>query len=753
MDQTNRSLPRVSTTNLASGLASGGYSAPAGTPSWRSGPSPSPTPPITGATPTTPLPPPTTVAPRALTEREGQLVKHLSRLQFFLATAPTRWMGTEEGSIKAQKVFYWFSVPHDRLFLDALERDLKREKMGLEPTTVVVGEPARSFRYDPKRSLFEQFAGKQPGLEESVNTQTILPEAALSQNVTSSGHLGLPNHPFATSSMGQKASKPPVSHINDGAYFDATLPASPSQPAQSDQESEPLTTETTAHNVLFSRSLLKGSPAYKQGRRKLSRDKRQRQRRDGTTTTDYDTGEDDSGSESGRLDQSKYLLTHPQAESSLSNLPFAHPPPPLFNSNRPSDADFASHDLTRPMVQTRPLSTIVATGVVQHQYESTRQPQAPWTSATHPMQSDQPGSQSTSTTFNPSPESNGLSGGTPTTGPALKGFSCPLLSCGRLFKRLEHLKRHVRTHTQERPYECTRCSKRFSRSDNLTQHLKTHEKVDRGERMKTEASESTEDDMATLLEAQVDAMAARENRGYPSGTGGLLRADGAYPSYAEINQSGQYNAARLPFPPTSFDGSDSYATLNLPSESHLHRPQATPISTNWPNLGGLYDQSIPTGAHHTNGFLAKRQRHRSMTPSLGGSHRAPVAGQTGLRSSPYLGPARYHPYSVAALSSGTQTFPRAASLDPSAFQTRGGLYNGSVSGQDTEMTSTIRGVTVEPTSYGAPASTNQADAFRGSSFMQALDAIPFVNSTMDEAPATNEGPNHHQSDSSQHIRK
>jgi hypothetical protein len=30
-----------------------------------------------------------------------------------------------------------FSVPHDRLFLDALERDLKREKMGLEPTTQV----------------------------------------------------------------------------------------------------------------------------------------------------------------------------------------------------------------------------------------------------------------------------------------------------------------------------------------------------------------------------------------------------------------------------------------------------------------------------------------------------------------------------------------------------------------------------------------------------------------------------------------
>ncbi|KAJ3182563.1 homeodomain transcription factor ste12 [Gaertneriomyces sp. JEL0708] len=39
---------------------------------------------------------------------------------------------------KKQKVFYWFSVPHDRLFMDALERDLKREALGIEPTTVAL---------------------------------------------------------------------------------------------------------------------------------------------------------------------------------------------------------------------------------------------------------------------------------------------------------------------------------------------------------------------------------------------------------------------------------------------------------------------------------------------------------------------------------------------------------------------------------------------------------------------------------------
>lgn len=59
----------------------------------------------------------------------------------------------------------------------------------------------------------------------------------------------------------------------------------------------------------------------------------------------------------------------------------------------------------------------------------------------------------------------------------VRAFVCPLYSCGRLFKRMEHLKRHMRTHTMERPFLCSRCGKRFSRGDNLTQHVRTHERI------------------------------------------------------------------------------------------------------------------------------------------------------------------------------------------------------------------------------------------------------------------------------------
>ncbi|KAJ3550400.1 hypothetical protein NMY22_g515 [Coprinellus aureogranulatus] len=58
----------------------------------------------------------------------------------------------------------------------------------------------------------------------------------------------------------------------------------------------------------------------------------------------------------------------------------------------------------------------------------------------------------------------------------IRPFVCPVSSCGRAFKRIEHVKRHLRTHTTERPFTCPRCKKRFSRSENLKQHLRTHDR-------------------------------------------------------------------------------------------------------------------------------------------------------------------------------------------------------------------------------------------------------------------------------------
>ncbi|KAH3682478.1 hypothetical protein WICPIJ_006571 [Wickerhamomyces pijperi] len=52
--------------------------------------------------------------------------------------------------------------------------------------------------------------------------------------------------------------------------------------------------------------------------------------------------------------------------------------------------------------------------------------------------------------------------------------------CNMTFTRSEHLARHIRKHTGERPFQCPYCSRKFSRLDNLRQHKQTvhaHENV------------------------------------------------------------------------------------------------------------------------------------------------------------------------------------------------------------------------------------------------------------------------------------
>lgn len=73
------------------------------------------------------------------------------------------------------------------------------------------------------------------------------------------------------------------------------------------------------------------------------------------------------------------------------------------------------------------------------------------------------------------------------TGRQGKAFTCPVDFCRRPFRRLEHLKRHVRTHTRERPFMCQHCGRPFSRHDNLLQHMRTHTRVGENRQSKSKS--------------------------------------------------------------------------------------------------------------------------------------------------------------------------------------------------------------------------------------------------------------------------
>lgn len=380
-------------------------------------------------------------------------------------------------------------------------------------------------RYDPKRSLFEQFAGKQPGLDDPMMPVSghfrLISDAKVQRvqdgEVPSAESSGL-------MSQEQIGASSPESNP-DASADERSIPIPGSKdgnaPHDSGNRQEDSDQSRSANSVLFSQSLFEGSPAYKQRRKKASRERRLRRQRAGTATSSYDTGEEESGSDA----EEAFRQGIPFSMDSHA-VPYQHTGPP-HGSAPPF------YDVRQDGLSFSDQSPIISGGMLRPRQINFDAPQSysshagspgPWPLMARPESSHDQHSMHDNR-FSPfdtpamQHESSSLAAAQMNAvAPSVvgsKGFHCPLISCGRLFKRLEHLKRHVRTHTQERPYECTRCSKRFSRSDNLTQHIKTHEKADRGERLKTEASsESTEEEM-TYLEAEVDAMAARE--GMPFG--------------------------------------------------------------------------------------------------------------------------------------------------------------------------------------------------------------------------------------------
>lgn len=487
---------------------------------------------------------------------------------------------------KKQKVFYWYSVPHDRLFLDALERDLKREKMGQEATTVAVSEPALSFQYDSSQSLYEQLTKAQQANSSSFNAQQVnFPQAqSTSPDMRAMDSMPPPQMipqsvaplvdgmdamaAYNTMAMGpvvnqQQAIKrePEMSRVQynqNGVPVTQTHQRHASMPAYGLEYSpapsfvssqyddygnrgisfEPITPpqqaltmaaepayianeETGLYSAIpdhlagvnglngmiqlppsnlagtFPRSygannvysVIEGSPTYKQRRRRSSIPPSM----SAIATATAAATAAGAPARPSDLRRSVSASVGPVAEGEESG----DTSPPGLSYSGMSISSQQHKEMLELSRHGTPLSTVEGSP------------------ALNPMTLQQDFSSLTGEDLDGVKGMQGPNGVVRRARSATvmelgpypqKSHSCPIPTCGRLFKRLEHLKRHVRTHTQERPYICPHCSKAFSRSDNLAQHKRTHDRPDGAEGNSNHSGEeeeeySGEDNLGSLEEA------------------------------------------------------------------------------------------------------------------------------------------------------------------------------------------------------------------------------------------------------------
>ncbi|RWA12067.1 hypothetical protein EKO27_g3028 [Xylaria grammica] len=398
---------------------------------------------------------------------------------------------------KKQKVFYWYSVPHDRLFLDALERDLKREKMGQEATTMAQSEPALSFQYDSSQSLYEQLTKAQQANSSSFNAQQVsfssqsqapspvmramdsMPPPADASSVVSpfsggDGCHGLLQYDGGDGTGNEYSPAPSFvsSHFEDysnrGISYEPITPpqqalgmvAEPAYIANEETGLYSVIPETALGNGLngmmqlpppnlagpqFSRgygttsaySMIEGSPTYKQRRRRSSIPPTMSAI--ATVTTQAQT----TAHRPSDLRRSVSASVGPLAEgdeisnNSPPNLPYGNPAISIAGHQNREMLEMSRHGTPlsaadgSPALNPLSLQRQDFVGLANDDFSGESCMSEQRAMQVGPNVARRARSATVSELGNPYPQ---------------KSHSCPIPTCGRLFKRLEHLKRHRRTH-------------------------------------------------------------------------------------------------------------------------------------------------------------------------------------------------------------------------------------------------------------------------------------------------------------------
>lgn len=212
--------------------------------------------------------------------------------------------------------------------------------------------------------------------------------------------------------------------------------------------------------------------------------------------------------------------------------------------------------------------------------------------------------------------------------------------CNLSFTRSEHLARHIRKHTGERPFQC-HCNRRFSRLDNLRQHAQT---VHVNEEIPTDSLAATGTRFQRQIRTDRVRPTGRPRTGTGGSAGGHSRGHSRNLSASSIgstssNYSVVTDAKRRPPPLLMAGDGTSRPTLGIDP------PQTPPSQYRGYNPSSPGGMSTPTSANFSAtpgspGFLSSMGSPTSTNSRLGG-----FFGSTGhaRRLSVPSGPSPYQP--------------------------------------------------------------------------------------------------------------
>ncbi|KAK1624807.1 hypothetical protein BDP81DRAFT_329569 [Colletotrichum phormii] len=207
-------------------------------------------------------------------------------------------------------------------------------------------------------------------------------------------------------------------------------------------------------------------------------------------------------------------------------------------------------------------------------------------------------------------------------------FKCDY--CGSTFGRQEHLTRHKRSHTREKPFSCSACGKSFSRLDVLTRHAASHDEV---------ASESRRP-VASSRACQACAVShSRCSKGSPcrhcTGKGFECK----------------YPVARRRATRSAFRSPDESAAPEEGHESHQgHMDYSDPVQV--PQPSGMTEMPFPTPDHAPERRAVETSWPLSMNPMDNFIHNEEFPEQSaGISAINWLSPQYYADFDWGIMSS------------------------------------------------------------------------------------------------------